>query len=532
MIVRFAICITLIAGNLCPNGPLLGQDQEFPSHKDLLPPNTQAVFEVVDSPRFESRWDKTFLGALTNDPALQPFVETQQKAIRERMLALGFAVDMTLNDLREISSGELAMAWVQMPTKTGVALMVDTRQREAKTEKLLDRIDNDLRINRGATKTEETYKGSKIFLYTLKRKRGQIKVEKFSSTLINGRLITSDQIEIIRLILDSIDGKKNGGFSVAQDYQAVFKKVGDGNDSDLRWFVRPLGFAKILKDRGGGLKKKQLDTIKLLQQQGFDAILSAGGHLRLDADKYDVSHKAFVYAPGEKKLAARMLQFPNHKAKAPPSWVLPTVATYLDGAWQMNDAFWAAESLVNQLVGDVIFRPTLDGIKEDKDGPQVDIANDIIKNFDDRLILLTDNVKPVSKQSERMLVGVSLKDPATVKQAIDKIMKLDPNAFEYNYPHHKWIWEVRSAAGGTDDFENLEGFEDFEEFNIDDAGEEDGLGGWQATLTEPMGNHRLRWLPSVFESRPNVGRNNRSSPGWRYAVACESTSFPTSPRRI
>ncbi|MEZ6086452.1 MAG: hypothetical protein R3C05_00140 [Pirellulaceae bacterium] len=200
-------------------------------------------------------------------------------------------------------------------------------------------------------------------------------------------------------------------------------------------------------------------------------------------------HQTYVYAPptttlpSKYKLAARMLQFPNTDQKDPPSWVLPTVASYLDGSWKMEEAFWAAETLVNQAVGDEIFRRVVDGIKNDKDGPQIDLAKNIIANFQERLILTTDNVLPITAKSERVMIGVALQNPAIVKAAVDKAMKSDPNAKEFEYPHHQWIWQVTPPKVADDVFE-LEGFEDFEEF-IDEPDGTEGpplLNQWATTV--------------------------------------------------
>ncbi|WP_145090622.1 hypothetical protein [Rosistilla carotiformis] len=432
---------------------------------------TQAVFEVLDVPRSETRWEHSFAGALSESNVFKPFFDSQVETIRQQLSESGLAFNFTLKDIRAIASGEVTIGWLQLRTTNAVCVLIDTRGRDAQTAEVLQRIDAELKQHRGATMTELTYRGHLISTYLLKKKLGQIKVEQFSYVRIDGRLIAADQLDAVKGFVDRIDG--SGDLIKASDYEAVEAKIGEGGEQDIRWFVRPLGFARVLEARSGGLKKQQLDTIQLLQEQGFDAILSAGGHVRLDDGKFDVRHQTYINAPpttalpSKYKLAGRMLQFPNSDAQDPPAWVLPTVATYLDGNWKLEEAFWAAETLVNQAVGDEIFRRVVDGIKKDKDGPQIDLANNIIANFRERVIMLTDNVQPVSIDSERMLIGVSLKNEAVVKAAIDKAMKSDPNAKEFPYPHHSWIWQVTQPDVSDDEIE-LEGFEDFEEF-IDES---------------------------------------------------------------
>lgn len=463
--------------------------ESFAPHRTLLSNETQAVFEILDVPRLESRWENSFAGALSEAPELKPFFDSQREAIRQRLSESGLAFNLTLDDIHAIASGEATLAWLQLRNANAVCILIDTRGRDAATADVLQRIDAELKQHRGATRTEVAYQGHTISTYVLKKKLGQIKVEQFSYVRIAGRLIAADQLDAVKGLVDRIDG--SGDLVKASDFAAVEAKIGEGVDQDVRWFVRPLGFARVLEARSGGLKKQQLDTIQLLQEQGFDAILSAGGHVRMDDDKFDIRHQTFINAPpttalaSKYKLAGRMLQFPNADQQDPPAWVLPTVASYLDGNWKLEEAFWSAETLVNQAVGDEIFRRVVDGIKKDKDGPQIDLANDIIANFRDRVILLTDNVQPVSKHSERMLIGVLLQNEAAVKAAVDKAMKSDPNAKEFPYAHHKWIWQVTQPEVSDDEIE-LEGFEDFEDFVDED----------EAQKTPPLLN---QWAITIYD---------------------------------
>ncbi|WP_145342914.1 hypothetical protein [Rosistilla ulvae] len=475
---------------LCSFAPPVATAAEpFPPNRTLLSNQTQAVFEILDVPQLETRWGNSFAGALSEAPELKPFFDSQRETLRQRLSESGLAFNLTLNDIHAIASGEATLGWMQLRNTNAVCIMIDTRGRDAATAEVLQRIDAELKQHRGATMSELPYQGHTISTYVLKKKLGQIKVEQFSYVRIAGRLIAADQIDAVKGIVDRIAG--TGELVKASDFAAVEAKIGEGDDQDIRWFVRPLGFARVLEARSGGLKKQQLDTIQLLQEQGFDAILSAGGHLRLDDGKFDVRHQTYIHAPpttalpSKYKLAGRMLQFPNVDEQEPPAWVLPTVASYLDGNWKLEEAFWAAETLVNQAVGDEIFRRVVDGIKKDKDGPQIDLANDIVANFRDRLILLTDNVHPVSKHSERMLIGVRLQNEAVVKAAVDKAMKSDPNAKEFPYAHHNWIWQVTQPEASDDEIE-LEGFEDFEEF-IDES---------EGKQTPPLLN---QWAITVYD---------------------------------
>ncbi len=119
---------------------------------------------------------------------------------------------------------------------------------------------------------------------------------------------------------------------------------------------------------------------------------------------------------------------------------------------KMEDAFWASESLINEAFGDEIFRPMIEGIKEDEEGPQIDLEKEFFPNLDDQLILITDNTTPVDIDSDRMLAAIRIKNAAAVKQAIRKAMEVEPDATLLDVLPGVEIWRVQRGES-DDDFE-------------------------------------------------------------------------------
>ena len=66
--------------------------------------------------------------------------------------------------------------------------------------------------------------------------------------------------------------------------------------------------------------------------------------------------------------------------------------------------------LLNEAFGDEIFKDIIEGIRDDEDGPQIDIAKNVLPNLDDQLILVTDNTLPSELNSERMLIAIRISD--------------------------------------------------------------------------------------------------------------------------
>src|SRR5690606_36768835 len=123
----------------------------------------------------------------------------------------------------------------------------------------------------------------------------------------------------------------------------------------LQWYVEPLGMARVLRAAHGGRRKRGADTLQVLESQGFAALEGVGGHVTLNTGEHEILHRTFVAAPAPRKLAARMLEFPNGAALDPATWVPAKVSNYDALRWNMRGAFDHSKSLVNALVGEKFF---------------------------------------------------------------------------------------------------------------------------------------------------------------------------------
>lgn len=441
----------------------------------ILSDSTQGMVAVDNLPKFLERWTRTSLADLQHEEAMQPFLETQREAIEKHLADSGLHSGIRLGDLQEAVSGELVLAWMryEAPRRPySIAMLADTRGRNAQREALLTKIDKGLR-DREATVTAVELAGQQVALYTLPQQRGQLIVERLVVATVDERLMITDRPETMEALISASRDGIEGGLADAADYQGVFNALRETqeaepaaeDDAALLWFARPLGMATIVRDASGVDRGRQVDVLKLLRNQGFDALQSAGGQLRLATEDYDLLHRAFILAPPtvegpeRYKLAARALQFPNGEMADPPAWVLPTAASLFQAHWKMEEAFWAIETLVDEAFGEKIFRKVIEDIREDTEGPQIDLANDVIANFDDNLIILTDNRMADGKSSERVLGAIRLKDMKVVAAAINDAMSGDPDVYKFPYEKHL-IWEIRPSQGEEAEFD-IEGFEDF-----------------------------------------------------------------------
>ena len=206
-------------------------------------------------------------------------------------------------------------------------------------------------------------------------------------------------------------------------------------------------------DRGN-----QVDILKLLETQGFDAVQAVGGAIGFAGSTFDLVHRGYVLAPPTLESAARyakagaMLQLYNQELQPIPNWVHADVAKFSRLNWDLAQAVWASESLINEAFGDDIFRPMLEGIRDDEEGPQIDIENNVLPNLDKEILLITDNTVPATIDSERMLVAIKVKDANAIRLAIQKAMEVEPDASKLDAVPGVDIWRVE-RTGESEDFD-------------------------------------------------------------------------------
>ena len=198
------------------------------------------------------------------------------------------------------------------------------------------------------------------------------------------------------------------------------------------------------------------DLLKILPNQGFDAIKGVGGYVFLAVGDQELLHRTMVYAPPAQRgadqsprerytLAARMLDFPNTDNLQPQTFVSRELGAYLSFNWKMIDAFEYSKTLVNELLGggkdDDLMEEVIVGLARDKDGPQVDLRKDLVHHFAERVSLIADCRRPVTPDSERLMVTIELTNPEAVRATIDKAFSTDPEAQKREF-EGQVIWEI------------------------------------------------------------------------------------------
>lgn len=438
-----------------------GDEAEYVVAAKLLPSSTAGFVRIPDLPQFCDAWKKTQLGLLFDDPAMEPFIESQRDRAKNYFESMDSRIGLRPQDLFDIGSGEVAMSFLPFEQDKrrpfAICVIADIRGQVDKAEEAAKQIDEDLRAG-GAIRKDVKYGDEVIRVYTTKPKPGQLKVEQVALTWNQVRLVAADRDSVVQNVLDAASGKSTAKplselplfKKVMEDSAASLDKSKD-NDAVVswQWFAKPFAMGRILRELFEYDRGNQLDVIALLERQGFDVIEAFGGTGALAGDRFDVLHRGLILAPGKLEKGARILQMFNRPVADAPGWVPTDTGSFTRMNWKMEEAFWASETLVDDAVDDKIFLDMIDGIKNDAEGPQIDIAKNFLPHLDDQLLLITDNTQPAGPESDRMLVAIRLTNAEAVRRVVEKAMKNEPDAAKLDVAEFD-IWQVQRGSSDDD----------------------------------------------------------------------------------
>ena len=428
----------------------------FAPSETVFPATTRIWVSAPDPRRLRENFDNTDYGQLLQDPQMRPFVESvrdqARKAGRQRLGKLG----LSFEDLASVPGGEVALGVIEPAAgRLATLILVDTTGHDDEASRLVETIGARL-VERKAEKTTSTSGGTTTMtVYEVPQEPGTAHATRVAIVLHPGALIIGDDPAVVMQTASSLSGRTDGLATVAS-YRAVSDRCADKVSSasaPIRWFVDPLGFARAVQAANPPReKRKGPDYVAILGRQGFDAVKAVGGVIVLDDGLHDLRHHTLVHAPpleGRKafaadryKLAARMLQFPNTARLEPPSWVPRDVSSWVTMQWDMKTAFESAESLVDDVVGEKgVFDDVIASLKEDPDGPQIDVANELVGCLGTRVSIISDHTMPIDVDSERLVIAIETHDPDQVAKTVAKSMSTDPDMRKVEFNGHI-IWEL------------------------------------------------------------------------------------------
>ena len=451
---------------------------------ELLPETTVGFVSVANPDALIQGWQKTQFGQLLASPQMRPFVVDLQRQIRRQIGKVGLPIEFGLTELQGVFAGEICVASVQPDgdvNQHAMVLLADVTGNWEQTQALLQMMERRFH-DRGAVRSVTTEQGIEVTWLTSPASAAKPESTEVLYFVHEDQLVAADHAQVLLAIIGRLQGSGAKSLKQAVAYQAVQTACDSSarQQTHFSWFVDPFRYVSVIRASQGHPAIQGVDLLKVFGRQGFDAIKGIGGRVSVATGDHEVLHQTYIYAPpvetanGEKyRLAARMLDFPNHGELVPQQWVPGNASGYTSFSWKAEKAFYALKPLVNEIAGDKIFDDILDGIRDDPRGPMVDIRRDVIAHLGGRATSFNDNQPPIGPESERFLFAIEVTDEEAVREAIDRAMRSDPDATEHSIAG-RTVWEILKEQKEVEvDELDIDGLGDFdEEEGLDESSED------------------------------------------------------------
>jgi hypothetical protein len=195
--------------------------------------------------------------------------------------------------------------------------------------------------------------------------------------------------------------------------------------------------------------------LKLLEDQGFGAINAAAGSVQMAKEDLDMHHQGFILREEKVPESVQILDFPNQDALVPPPWISSASASVMGFSWNFSEAFPKLRGIVDAYIGDEQFDEILEQIKNDPQGPQIDIRKEILPFIGQEFYTVTEIVEPITPDSKRSLICIKLNDPENkLYSVLNRYSKSEPGSSLEDVGDYR-IWK----------FSNEEEEEEVIEFN-------------------------------------------------------------------
>ena len=380
-----------------------------PPSEQLLPASTQGWLSIPNVAATRAAFKRTQFGQLLADPALAGFIDDVKDEIRAARDRRGSALELSLDDLERIATGETTVAMVAPADGLpGRVVLIDVTGRERDAADVVDQVVADL-VRRGANESAVNYgnitmrritqgTGERMVIF---QHQGLLCLARNSSVAqeVAARLMAPANVALPRLAADP-------AYRYVQ--QRLAADAGADRDPEhLSWFVKPLGYAEAVRtlrsQREGQKDDNRGELLESLRATGFEALQGVGGRITLAGPQYDAIQRIAIYAPNRSQWRDSMnllslVNGPN--LENIPSWIPAGLGSSIAVQIDVQKAFDHVGPLFDRVKGGPnsqgLWERTLRRVSSKRPGsPGVDIRSQIVARLGKQAYIITDN-KPAA----------------------------------------------------------------------------------------------------------------------------------------
>ena len=395
----------------------------------ILPRDTYMYMSLPDVKAVNQAIKSSSMGELWNDPSLDEFKEDVldafQNEMQDMMADFQDVSGMTFEEALALPSGEISVAISAAGNSAvGAVLFFDVGDNEARVQPLLEKAATAFSNEPDFLQANASYGGVAITGFEIQYP-GEAPTplaEEFGWFLKDGRLVASNQMELLESVIDNWDGDSEDSFVSNETYNFIMERCeADRSKALSKFYLDPIGlFTKLVQTRSLGQQANMgasmalgfLPTLGLSQMKAMGSVEMAG------TGDFDMINRTVVYSEQPATGLMQVFQF-GQAQTTPPNWVKNNVSTYLAANWQIGEAYTAIESLVDMFQGAGTLAGILDRMAAG--GPGIHIKQDIVDNLTGQIQFITAPNSSKELGGDEVLVALGIRNPRAVADIVNSL---------------------------------------------------------------------------------------------------------------
>ncbi len=441
-----AACRLAVAGWFVLTGLSLvsAQDQAVAATpvEKMLPDSTIALVKINNSAALREAFQQSQFGQLWNDPAVKAWKNDVIERVDDASKTLKEKVGVTYRELFDLPQGPSSIAFIKKdnPLVPIVLLVVaDAGKNKTTMNDVLTKATKQGETN-GAKISTESFRGITIHVIQPPKEKEAVKDQPKDKDKKNDQpeppIVWANQGSVFYISSD-VDGMKDllaheqgreDSLAATESFAQAAKKI--TSDAQVMWFVNLPKVIKLLIQSGtaanvaggGGDANQAQQAEAMVNVTGLNGLKAATGSFSLNVGNYDSLTKTYILAQGPAQGILKVFRMPKITLEPEP-WVPASVASYQTVSWDLDNGFMAINELAN------MFQPgILEVLQQQMVGPDggepLKFKQDIFDPLGDRVTLISDFKKPVTEDSERMVLAIALEDSKKFQSTLGKLIKM------------------------------------------------------------------------------------------------------------
>ena len=386
-----------------------------------LPDSTLFFFKVKNVSELREAFKQTSFGRLLADPAMKPLEDDAAGKVEEASKAVKAKLGVTIGELFSLPQGAATFAVIgKGDAKIPVVLLIsaDAGKNAEKMTEVMTKSTEQAKQADSKVGTE-SFKGLTLHIIQ-PPKDGDKPNPPLVWTNAGTVFHIATDVDALKDVISHADGRSDSLASV----DAFVKSRAKLGDSPVAWFLDINKAIKLLVKLGQAAQGcggwQILEAI--LHITGINGLKAASGSFSFNTGPYDSVNKIYFLSPAPTQGILKLFMMPATNLRPEP-WVPASIATYSTLSWDLDGAYNGLNDLVNQ------FQPgMLQVLQQQLVGPNggepLDLQKDVFGPLGNRVTVITDYKKPISDDSQRLLLGIAVTDVKKFQASLNKIIEI------------------------------------------------------------------------------------------------------------